>query len=573
MKRGMVAGFIFALVAGLAWQSHSANLTNYTPQYCLNKLLGAKPTEYTMQQALNVILTKPAERDTLVTLFTWMWDDGSKNMWDATAWVDSFAAYNQVGTISVIGYAALHADTATTRLSPARLRALEARGWDLQGHGYTHGDSLWAASGAYAMCRGQTNRKQYMREWTRCMAAFDTLGLRTPRGFSWPNSGGNEVSGEEAAKAGFDYGFASSVTATNGTRYCYAPEIEKLLGHWYLAAYPGILPNRYEIGQSVGDATSFGIFRSTVWEGIKARGSWIVYIGHSPQGWETSNPAHGFEEALGFIDSLRTLGLIQVVTAREGYELMFETPIGPYANFMYPNLPDYDADNQLDFTDTARDSIQIGLGANVFTSRGTLDSVFVSTSRPNHGVMGCGYATTAANGVYSLTDLNGATTGNPFYGRDLQFKFLNFAPGQLVTFEFWCQVDTTIQHAMPSASDTVGVTFEAWEEAVYGVYGGSPVPLSYSRVSLGSTAGKSMAASFDYILSSPSTNYWPQPQRLSATDIVGGTWKHVQGRWTVPPWAHYIYVNIVQDKNLKTNALRISNLSITKQARTQGQTW
>lgn len=582
MKRGLVAGFLFALVAGMALLSHTAS-TTYTVQEALNRLIGAKPHEYTTQGALNVILTKPAERDTLVTLFTWIFDDGSKNMWDATAWVDSFAAYNQVGTISVIAYNALHADTTNTTLSPARLRALEARGWDIQGHGYSHGDSLWAGSGAYAMCGGQTNRTQYMREWTRCVAAFDTMGLTTPRGFSWPWSGGNQVAKEEAIKAGFDYGFASPQTATNGVRYCYSTELERIFGSRYIAAYPGVLPDRYEIGQCVGDANSYTAFKSTVRLGLRARGSWIVYIGHSPQGWETQyHPAHltGFGKCLKYVDSLQTLGLIQVVTAREGYELMFETPIGPAANFMYPNLPDMDGDNQPDFVETSRDSMEIGLGANTFTSAGTRDSVFISASRPNHGVMGCGYIMTAQNGKYNRTDLAGyySTSGGPnvrpYYGRDFQFRYANFAAGKAVKFEFWCQVDTTRQHAMPNASDTVAVTFEAWDELIPNRYGATGMKRTPDMEIENASLQANGWVSYYYVYESDTTAAaWTNYSVLSHLDIVGNDWLHVQGTFNVPFWARYLFVNVVQDSRLKNKALRLSNFSITRQPATDGQTW
>jgi len=580
MKRGIVAGFLFALVAGVGALSLSSTIDmhRYSSQHALNKMLNERPTEYTLQEALNIIAQTPAERDTLVTLFTWIFDDGSKNLWNATAWADSFTAYDQVATVSVIAHNALYGDTTNTTLSPARLRALEARGWDIQGHGYTHGDSLWASSGAYAMCQGQTNRTQYMREWTRCMAAFDTLGLRPPRGFSWPWSGGNQIAKEEATKAGFDYGFASAQTATNGIRYCYPVEVERIFGSRYIAAYPGILPDRYEIGQCIGDANNYSTFRASVRRGIKARGSWIVYIGHSPQAWE-STTGHQFEEALGFIDSLRTLGLLRVVTAREGYELMFETPIGPSANFMYPNLPDVDADNQPDFVNSVRDSMEIGLGANTFTSAGTRDSVFVSASRPNHGVMGCGYILTANNGYYEKGDVAGYTSAGKqytqsYYSRDFQFRFPNAWRGRRVTFEFWAQVDMRRHRAALTTADTIGVTFEARREGTWGRYGTTSLPQAVqSTDEAGGYATNVSGADYIYWAASSAQLGWPSHSTFAATDTVGGTWKHVQGTWVVPPWADYLFVNIVQDSGFKNKAVRLSNFSITRQPATDGQTW
>jgi len=517
------------------------------------------------------------ERDTLVTLLSIIYDDGAKNLWNATAWVDSFAAYGIVGTISVIAHNALYGDTTNTTLSPARLRALEARGWDIQGHGYTHGDSLWASSGAYAMCEGQTNRTQYMREWTRCMAAFDTLGLRTPRGFSWPWSGGNQVAKEEAIKAGFDYGFASPQTATNGIRYCYNTELERVFGSRYIAAYPGLLPDRYEIGQCIGDANTLAEDQSTIKRGLKARGSWIVYIGHSPQSWETTNAGHGFGEFLRYVVSLRDQGLLRIVTAREGYELMFETPVGPAANYMYPNLPDMDGDNQPDFVDTARDSIEIGLGANTFTSAGTRDSVFVSASRPNHGVMGCGYIMTAQNGKYNRTDLKGYTSATggshvyPWMGRDFQLKHVNFAEGKTMVVEFWCQVDTTIQHALPSTSDTVAVTFEAWDENIpnrYGASGSRKVPdAEAENADLQANGWVSYLYLQDMEGSSPGAG-WTNYSVFSSVHIVGNDWLHVQATWDIPEWAHYVNINIVQDSSFKNKALWLSNFFVGARSRT-----
>lgn len=256
MKRGLVAGFLFALVVGLAWWSNGSN-TTYTVQEALNRLIGAKPTEYTTQGALNVILTKPAERDTLVTLFTWIFDDGTDSLWtEYSAWVDSFAAYNQVGTISIMPYKCLHDDTTGTWLSKSDVLALEARGWDIEGHGYNGDDNLWAATGTYDMAEGINSKADYVRDMNRCMAGFDTLGLRTPRGFSWPTSGAHQIAIEAAQQAGFDYGFTNSVTATNGIRYNFRTEIDRLTGYRYVSAYPGVLPNRWEIGQCIGMPTT-----------------------------------------------------------------------------------------------------------------------------------------------------------------------------------------------------------------------------------------------------------------------------------------------------------------------------
>jgi hypothetical protein len=586
--RYFVFGVLFAAVCVTSMAQ--TNLRRWSTQEAANKLAKAKPRQYSTQEALNLLANEPAMRDTLVTLFTWVMDDGDSNLW---SWRDSFETYNQEITVSVLTYNSLYG--VAGYLTPAQLRTLESDyGWDMQGHGWapsldqggpSFSAGLWRASGVSdsirAMHRGEVSYADYLRDAQRCYAAFDTLGLKAPRGWSGPNYSTTHAYKRALAIAGFEYGFQPDGNATGETgggtqdRYNWLSEIyfansAKIRG---LAAYPNVLPPRYEIPQTTGDASTVTTFRTAVWDAIAMKGSWITHVGHSPADFSGS-----FGTVLKFVDSLQTLGLIRVVTAREGFDLMWNTPIGESANFLYPNFTDHNSDDIIDGMDGTRDLIDIGNGTSDYSIPGTRDSVYhsLNCANCNHGVMGQGYASMANGPGYTNPDFKGANEADAqaewWKSSDVMWILPNAFRGKTVIFECWVQIDPDIEDVDGTAlsdADSMGVTFYALMESEWNTRGvtSSKWYTTTNRPAFGTAAEQDMATlSFD-----PRNNqtYMGNFQTIEPGDTVGGDWQHIYGSWAVPSHAHYLAVCIVKDSRFDALSVRISNPSISIAERRQ----
>jgi hypothetical protein len=538
-------------------------------------------------------------RDSLVTILTWVIDDAQRKLWDGTTnWVDSFAVYNQVGTFSVIAWVALHGDTssATGVMSPDKLRASTARGWDCQGHGYAPAfdqsgpswqPNIWRASGTpdtiRAMHRGEVNYQDYLRDAQRCYAAFDTLQLPPPRGWSSPNYSTTNIYKRALATVGYEFGFQPEGNATGETgggtqyRYNFLSEVYfacqiKIRG---IAAYPNVLPPRYEIQQSISEDDSEAEIRQAIWDGVANKGSWITFIMHSPQAFETANPGENFEDILAFVDSMQTIGLIRVMTAKDAYDLFWNTPISEAANFVYPNFPDYNSDGILDMMDQTRDRVDFGNGLNNYSTPGTRDSVFhnLNCTAKNHGVMGQGYTVMYNGPSATWSNWNGSSAPHAYWweNADIRYELPNAFRGKTIVCEFWAQIDPAIEDVSGtplSGADSIGVVFYASAEKNWNYRGVTSA--RFQDVVTNDFSSSALQKEAWISFSSWATTYYGNFQTFEPADTVGGDWQHVYGTWRVPEDTDYVYICPIKDSRFDAGSVRISNFSISLAERNQG---
>jgi hypothetical protein len=531
-------------------------------------------------------------RDTLTTVFTWIIDDGEAGLWNnaGDVWVDSFKVYNQVATVSVIGWNALQASSgdSTSYLADYKLRALVNRGWEMQGHGYSPGrdasgaapgtKGLWRSNGVAdtveAMHRGEVLPVDYDRDARLCRQSLIMMGLPPPRGWSSPNYSTTQVYKEALAKNKFDFGFQPDGNATGQSgggsqdRYNWLTEVyfsdaTKIRG---IAAYPNVLPPRYEIQQSTGEADSEGAFRQMVWDGIAKRGSWVTCIFHSPQDFE-AGPVSQFENLLAFIDSVQTIGLIDVMTASDAFDLFYNTPIGESANFIYPNFPDHNNDGVADGMLNIKDRIDVGLGLATFTSPGTRDSVFhsLNCSAKNHGAMGQGYAAIFNGPTATSANMWGSTVDQWFQSLDVTWQLPNAWRGNTIVYECWVQIDPSIEDVdgTPlSGSDSVAVVFYAAKEKKWNQRGVTSDKYIYVARNDWSSGN---ADQDNWCSMNPWTGqtFYSNFVTMEPADTVGGDFQHLYGTWVVPTDADYVRACFVKDSRFDAGSVRISNISIS----------
>jgi len=583
-------GFVtaFALLCGVSFATRG-DYRDLTTQQALNRMLNGLPNEYTTQQALNKLSADASKRDSLVTLLSWQWDDALDTLW-AGAYMDTFQAHNQPFSVGVIAWQALHGDTtqdndgvADEYLSVSKLRALRDRRITNErgvtsklcaflGHGWYPNTELWQAEGT-AMSRGEyTSMTPYEQDVERCFLAIrDTIGLPEPRGWVSPNSAAfpryNEIIGRF-----FDYqitsGQTSTGTSTTDLRWNYEMEPYYLAGFPRCSAYPGLTGNPYEIYYPLNEGLTWTELESKILDAVSLRGSWIIFVGHNPGVLATST-GKSMEFILDFVDSLVTAGTMRVVTADEGYQLSFETPVAATANWIWPNLEDNDGDGQPDYLDTNFDRFNIGNGIGNFAINGTRDSVWSGDgTRDDHGVYGNGYAAIGDGPGYVWGDVQNLTDSHAsarwFKGRDITFFVPAGFHGKRVQFDFYAQVDQAVEDVSSvalSSSDSIGVTFSAWRNGYGNPQGSSPEMTSMATTTNNAFAwGTDLSFRFYSVDTSPPVGNF---STFTPGDTVGGDWVHVQGMWTCPDWAQYLGISLVKDSRFDAGSVRISGLSLT----------
>lgn len=601
MKRGMLFGVIFTmtwvLLTGVNRNTLTPtelnNLRQYSTQEALNLVIDAKRHEFSTQEAANLLISEAAVRDTIVSLVTLVMDDGSDSIW---TYADTMSQYGMVATVSVSPFEILHGDTinddstSPEYMSMHMLQALENRGWDIQGHGYT-ADSIatnfqtgdWTATPTANMVRGQVNSLDwYESDAAACFAAFDTMGLRSPRGWSAPLLSTFVGYARMIERAGFDYacvyenGFSGNARSRNAT----IPGIGRYNTKYNrLSAYPYLVPSRWEIPQPYATSNTEVGFRTQVINCAAVKGSWLVFGGH---GQKDFNIDWSVSRAFAFLDSMQDAGRIRIVTLKEGFELMYETPASETANFMFSNFDDVDGDGKPEFLCTSngtafRDNANVGFGAHTWASgggRGTLDSTWSGdTTRTNHGVMGDGYLKLAWGGEGDTLDLAGFDGGDgnwkSYQAWELGFRHMAFARGATMRVEFWAQVDPSIQTDIRSTplgtGDTIGVWIGCYGELTPHAYGSSDAPfqpVAVARDQSSGTTGHSSGrplyvSSYAHQLARTPGNY----MTFTARDTTGGEWAHFCGDFHIPSWAIYIDWAIWKDSSFLDNAVRISHLT------------
>jgi hypothetical protein len=379
------------------------------------------------------------ERDTLVGLFTFVWDDGYKDVFDSIAVFDAFGFDC---SIALTPYQILHGDT-TNLLTADKVRYLYNRGWDIGSQGYGNNLGALFNDDTSLLFTGQyTSLDTFEYALEHAVTAItDTLGLPAPRFWGPPSSGTWAQLTPLIAKY-YEFGMCTRNTAT-GT----STNSRRQNAEYTLYALPSfdITDGLYLAGNAV-----------------KTKG-WTMGIMHRPSTLATST-GESFTTICTFLDSLVDLGLLRVVTASQGYDLMYRTPVSAAANYMWSNFEDHDSDGIPDFF-VSTDSVSIHA-----------DSIY-GTAAVNYGHGGNGYMTLDWNcpdtyiGHGAFPSYFGGNNYS-WHARMAEWVFPVPAGGRKTAkVEFFAQIDTTL-HTI-AETESIGVIFAAKNEKVFNRWGGT----------------------------------------------------------------------------------------------------
>ena len=563
-NRGFLFGVIFTLVVGLSLAS--TNLYNYSVQEALNKIIGAKPHEYTMQQALNVITTRPADRDTLVGLVSWIWDDAFTAVLDSLPLFD--ATVNPLPcAVGIIGKYSLHEDT-TTIMGKQQLDRLYNRGWEMMNHAY---DAMFDNGMRWTSAdTGRWYSGKFKDEWVyeniqrNNIAITDTLGFPTPRGFVYPALLQSPQL-EDAVARCVDYAFGGDMpigqTGATGTSLRARDPLNLFMPGISLTSpisgtYPGLNAGEYNMTRLPIEGASFQQIRLGIIDAVRKK-SWITLYSHYPASVGSAGTHQCIRKVIALIDSLQTAGTIRAVTPSEGFDLTYRTPISPRANWIWPNFEICEVESEaLPWMMTAYDSVTF-----------YRDSTYVIDGSDNHGYGSrYGYATldwhSNASSAFSsgstvTFDQSDDTWANAGGGHDASTirKCEWTIPVQgggrkLIRFEVMAQVDPSIYRPTTNA-DTMMVSFFGSSIKSYGQ--GS---LAYRTIKYGYDSASYPLFSTQY------GNSFGQYALFTDADTVGGSWMQIVATWPVPDLVDVVSICLNKGASLDSAAVRISKPSV-----------
>ena len=488
------------------------------------------------------------ERDTLVGLFSIVWDDGYRSVWDSIA---AFDTYGIDCSVALTTWQILHGDT-TNYLDANKVRLLHNRGWTFGSQGYNQHTALFEADTSKLFLGTYTSLDPFEVGMLRAVTAItDTIGLPHPRFWSPPGSGTWAKLLPLVAKY-HEFGVVPRNTATsiatNARRQnivwtTHAVQSFSYADNIYLAGYPGLCPDEYQIPQGIGENYKWGVtggFREQIFNAVKTKG-WVVAIMHRPSTLATAT-GQSMTTICAFLDSLQTAGKLRVVTVDEGYDLMYRTPVASSANYIWENFDDNDGDNTPDFIYRA-DSLLV-----------YRDSTY-GVATTNYGYGGNGYI--KLNWSCPRNYQTHATMPAHFGGTKLSWnaRFCEWvvpvpAGGtKEARFECFVQIDTTL-HTI-AHTESIGVMIVGKHDRLWNRWGGSGNPGPDDMT-------KAMWA--------PVTQAYTTPGNfaiftLTTTGLeyaTGGPWLNLVGSWDIPDDVDYLYISIWKDSSLPRGAVKVS---------------
>jgi len=520
----------------------------------------------------NDITVRLAQRDSLISIFTWVFDDGIQAMWDSSTVFDTYNQPVSIAIISKFQTNGANQDT-TTYISADKVRALEARGWEIVNHGWSHHmDDFGSDSGAVATGKFEGITSFQDDIVNGFLALRDTIGVAAPRAYScpyngtWPNTMRILSQYHDCALAPYTH-TSTGGNASASYRQCTDYPIYAAY-KTALTAYPGVFQGPYELAQVLNDNPNIPSFAGSVWrefragvlKGVALRGSWVMYVGHSPVALAT-NTGQSVATICAFIDSLQTAGKLRVMNMSAAYDLACRTPIGPGANWIYENFDDTDSDGVVDGVDidAAKRRWDVTVYADSVYADSTGGNAHTGTANFGHG--GYGYATLDWDVGGTRSDhFNNTPAARSWFGREAEYIMRKpSGSGWLIKFDVFAQVDPAIDK--PNAtfhttnSESLGVCFYGYYERMWNRWG-SDKDLVYGDAT---RIQHSEWMSNRY-------NGFPAPGNFALFepgDTVGGTWKHLIGTWRVPDDVDWVYVDIWKDSGLLSEAVRISNPNIS----------
>ena len=545
--KAMLAGAILGAIALLSMGQ--TNLHKYNAAEALNKLLGVPIHEYTLDEAMNVFAARKTKRDSLVGLFSIVWDDGKKSVWDSISTMDK---YGFAGTVTIIPNNTLHGDTVTPSgaLSISNIRNLRRRGWTFGNHGY------YSTIGLYGYPDGLLGTGTYSSMDTFIWdiehghkAINDTLGIPT-RYWSSPNNSTWWRMEREIAKWE-EFGLAPIAPASGGSSSGRRGNVDYAVktyvygsgtGQVEVTATPGRVSDPYQIAQVVNEQMGLTEVQNYIKRAMQVKG-WAVFIGHGPDAWASHLGGQGFSGLLSWLNQQVQSGKLRVVTLDEGYDLMYRTPIGEAANFIEPNFDDIDGDGKIDnmYTQTNIGNYRDSTRANNAAKPGYADYGYITLDWTGLG---------KESGTFTSY-----TNDEPWETRNCEW--LVFQPtgaGRTVRFEAMVQIDKDLYPTYTSG-DSIGVVFTSGWDAQWNRWGSSPLERFTPN-------NNQQNAAFSSSALSNGTNIPGNIYIVHAPDTVGGAWISVQANWRLPERGDVVHVQLWKGARVPAGAVRVSNVFI-----------
>jgi len=615
--KGIVAASIMAGVFGASVLSGVVSLDEYSVQHALNILatgsFSVDPHEYSEKAALNILVdralgassTSTSEQDSFVATVCFVIDDQSKEFWGQANHASDSLLINNTGAakksirdllqqyeikpgFSIGAYYVQHSDTASLILSPANLRSMRARGWEMGSGGWD--EKTWF-SGTQLIARGNYTQAQLntaMRQhfYGNMLAMRDTLGIGAPRFHSWSQSSACALLLPWFKQAGLEYGVSTleaifSGDAGAGKR----PHTSFSLfmtqhGTWgtggasnrYVSAAPGIHESQYEICGVLSEVSDTAQTYETLRRAMQTRGL-VVWNAHKFSTWETNlQQQDGVQDVLEWIAARVAEGRMRVLIPSQAFDIYYKAPISPSAVFYTDNFQDLDGEGHRDFWFEGAGLYAAGDTALLKLAAGTI----------RHG----------GKRAYSLNWAEGASVGVPPIAstsvNDSTFDMNNAGMcvvppqggGWTAEFEIWVCADsianatTKLSGALTGGLDQtlnreVGVMFWAFAEHYNNRWGVTNQP-NFDNMSRFDTGGAAVSRFPIWTshgdVTAGTGQIWPNNcirlQRRNAVQRADHTWSHLIATYDVPEGADYLVISLWKDILLKANAVYVSDYKL-----------
>lgn len=613
MKKKSIWAVIFATVA-TAGALVATN--NYSIQEALNALSqGTVDTDlhrYSTQEAANLLVQEMntrTERDSLVGMVCIVYDDCMNVQWDSVRCLNPTRGgpgtadgrtWDFPAGISMDAHQVLYGDTTNTTMSPAKIRGLLRRGWDMGAVGYYEGyrfiagnATLWNSDrGAIAAGNfTSTDPFEFMLSQARNQATLDSIGIPyKPRWLCYSNSGGTAFQASMLSRLGYEFGYVSGQSASGvGIRPSSSYPIFSFAGGdtgmvsntlAMVAMTPGLQPSRYEIVTNVTDGNTSINTKRAIWRAMQTKGLCVINI-HSPIVWAASMAAAG--DTLGAYGGLRSLsgvmsfcnryvkaGLLRVVTPSEAADWFYNRPISPGANWVNSNFRDIDRSVHSSPTTMYRQDNWMQV-----TSNWGVPTKALLGNPTAGGYGGKNYCTMRwATGVKAT--LASRTTARSFNQYNTAMWVVPPKGGDWTAhFEIFA-IEDTVASVATAVGDTVGITFTVAKVGYWNNYAGV-TPQLYPLNAWGSytpdlyvpggTPTGEVSSSIRFAPATAQTtivgNYFVM---AAANNVLAGVagprhkeWLHMVADWEYPAGADIMFVSVWHGTTAASGKIRLSN--------------